>query len=419
MKKYVITGLLCFIVCLSFGQKKAVTSAKNEIKGNNPNIAEARTLIKSALTNPETSNDAETWFVAGQIENKQFDKEREKEILGRKADEVVMYSALEGILPYFIKAAELDQLPDAKGNVKPKFIKDIRSIVKANRPFYVNAGIFAYDKQDYKKAYENFKMFGDIPNLSIYDGEKWLIAQGDTSELQIRYYAGLAASSIPDSKAAIAIFEEIKNKGYNENEIYQRLAQEYNQNDDSLGFERIIKEGFLKFPNEEFYVLNLINICIFSGKVNDALTYLNTAIAQHPDNPQLYDVLGQIYETDNKPEEAIKNMKKALEYEPNNIEFLSHLGRVYFNLGVEKRRESDESSDANKSNDLRNQSINYFKESMPFFEKIFSLDSKNTGAIFALRSIYYSLSTTGDDNNKRLMNSQYEKMDALYSSISE
>ena len=408
MKKYLISGLLCFIVSLSFGQKKAVTSAKNEIKGSNPNIAEARNTIKGALANPETSNDAETWFVAGQIENKQFDKEREKELLSKKADEEVMYKALEGIIPYFLKAAELDQLPDEKGKIKPRFIKDIRSIIKANRPFYINAGIYANDNQDYKKAYENFKLYGDIPKLSIYDGENWIISDRDTTELQIRYYAGLVASFIPDSKSSIAIFEEIKDKGYNENEIYQRLTDEYLKTGDTISYKKTAEQGFLKFPSEEFFLKHMINICIESGNIQQALTHLNAAIAQHPDNPQLYDVLGQLYETDNNSEGAIKNLKKALEFEPNNIEFLSHLGRVYFNLGVEKRRESDESPDSNKSKDLFKQSTDYFKESMPYFERIFDIDSKNVGAVFALRSIYYSLT----------MNSQYEKMDALYNSLS-
>jgi len=116
--------------------------------------------------------------------------------------------------------------------------------------------------------------------------------------------------------------------------------------------------------------------------------------------------LGQIYEADKKNDQAISNLKKAIELEPNNIDYLSHLGRVYFNMGVEKRAESDEISDVNKSKAVLQESHNYFRESMPFFEKVFNLDSKNTGAVFALRSIYYSLNM-----------SEYEKMDALYNSM--
>ena len=410
MKKIVFTGALCILAVFSFGQKKAVNAAKNELKNTPPNIAEARNQIKGALTDAETANDAETWYVAGQIENKQFDDQRALEILGKKPDEEVMYGALQNILPYFLKAAELDQLPDAKGKVKPRFLKDIRSNVRANRVYYINAGLFSYEKKDYKSAYENFKLYGDIPAMELFKTEKWDVV--DTTEMQIRYYGGLAASLIPDHQAAIDMLNELKNKGYIENsvfkesDIYQRLAYEYNQVKDSTNFEKIIKEGFTKFPNEEYYVSNLINLSINSGKFDEAIAYLDKAIAQHPEDAQMYDVLGQVYEADKKTDEALKNMKKASELDPKNTDFLLHLGRVYFNLGVEQRKTADEISDVAKSKEASNQALDYFKQARPFFEKVFELDPKNTSAIFALRSIYYNLS----------MGDEYKKMDDLYSS---
>ena len=415
MKKIVFTSVLCFLVTLSFGQKKVVSAAKNELKNNPSNITEARNLIKDALANPETANDAEAWYTAGQIENKQFDDQRSLEILGKQPDDAVMYGALQNILPYFLKAAELDQLPDAKGKIKPRFTKDIRSNVRANRPFYINAGLYAYEKKDYKTAYENFKLYGDIPNLDLFKGEKWDVAPRDTTELQIRYYAGLAASLLPDHEAAIAMYNDIKDRGYAENgvfketDIYQRLSYEYNQLNDSAGFEKIIKEGFTKFPGDEYYVSNLINSSINSGKFAEAVSYLEQAISQHPENAQLYDVLGQVYEADKKTDDAIKYMKKALEMDPNNTEFLSHLGRIYFNMGVEQRRVVDEISDPAKSKEASDQALNCFRQSMPFFEKVFELNPKDKGAIFALRSIYYNLT----------MGPQYEKMEALYESTTD
>ena len=410
MKKFVFTGVFCFLISLSFGQKKAVSAAKNEIKGNQPNIAEARLIIKEALTNAETENDAETWYVAGLIENKQVDIENTLEILGKKPNEEAMYSALEKIIPYFTKAAELDQLPDAKGKVKPRFLKDIRSIIRANRMYYINAGVFAYNNGDFQKAYENFKLFGDIPSMDLFADEKWDIQQGDTTNLQIRYYAALAAARIPDTKAATVIFEDIKDKGYVENglfteiDIYQDLARSYNQLDDSIAFEKIVKEGFIKFPGEEFFVMSMINLSINSGKSEEAISYLKSAIAQNPNNGQLYAVLGQLYYEDKKPDEAIKNLNKALELEPDNASFLSELGRVYFNMGVEKRKTADETSEVAKSKELTAESLEYYKLSMPYYEKVFELDPTNRDAIFALRNIYYSL----------LMDAEFNKMDALF-----
>jgi tetratricopeptide (TPR) repeat protein len=406
MKKTVFTAVFfLFAVSITFGQKKAVKAAANEIKGNTPNIAEARTIIKDALTHPESADQAETWYVAGSIENKQFDLERTNEMLGKQPNEAVMYAALDAILPYFEKALEYDENPDEKGKVKPKYTKDIRAIMLANRPFYSNAGIYFYNNKDYEKAYKNFKLYGDYKKMDLFKDEKWTIP--DSIENQIRYYAGLSAVFIPDHQAAIEIFEEIKDGGINESDIYRALAAEYIQVKDSAGFEKTILDGFKKFPTEDYFLLNLINQSITKGKTSEAIDYLEAAIAKNPENAQLYDVLGQVYEGDKKNDEAIKYMKKALELKPDSVDFLSHLGRVYFNLGFEKRNEADQIKNPAQSKIETQKALDYFKEAMPYFERAVAIDPTSKSLVLALSQIYYTLG----------MGDKYEEMDALYNSL--
>jgi tetratricopeptide (TPR) repeat protein len=408
MKKIVFTAVFfLFAASITFGQKKTVKAAANEIKGTSPNIAEARTLIKDALTNPETAELAETWYVAGDIENKQFDMERTNEMLGKQPNEVTMYSALGAIFPYFEKALEYDKRPDEKGKVKPKYTKDIRAIMLANRPFYSNAGIYYYNNKDYKKAYDNFKLFGDFKKMDLFAGEKWAVA--DSVENQIRYYAGLSAAFIPDHAAAVQIFEEIKDGGVNEADVYRALANEYLQLKDSAGFEKTVADGFKRFPQDDYFLLNLINQSISKGKSGEAIGYLDAAIAKDPTNAQLYDVLGQVYEGEKKIDEAIKYMKKALELKSDSVDFLTHLGRVYFNLGVEKRGEADQIKDQNQYKIEYQKALDYFKEAMPYFERALDIDSQSSSTAWALSQIYYTLG----------MGDKYEKMDALYNKLKE
>ena len=128
MKRVLLTVALCVAASVSFAQKKAVNEAQSIAKGTTPDFSEARTLIKGALENPETKDDAKTWYVAGFIEDQQFNTERAKQILGQQPNEPVMYEALYGILPYFQKAYELDQLPNEKGKVKPKYTRSLMFI---------------------------------------------------------------------------------------------------------------------------------------------------------------------------------------------------------------------------------------------------------------------------------------------------
>ena len=168
MKRVLLTVALCVAASASFAQKKVVNEAQSIAKGSNADFGEARTLIKGALENPETKDDAKTWYVAGFIEDQQFNAERAKQILGQQPNEPVMYEALYGILPYFQKAYELDQLPNEKGKVKPKYTKDIKSILSANHVYLFNGGAYYFDKQEYKKAYDFFNQYVEISELPMF-----------------------------------------------------------------------------------------------------------------------------------------------------------------------------------------------------------------------------------------------------------
>ena len=77
MKRVLLTVALCVAASASFAQKKVVNEAQSIAKGSNADFGEARTLIKGALENPETKDDAKTWYVAGFIEDQQFNAEKE------------------------------------------------------------------------------------------------------------------------------------------------------------------------------------------------------------------------------------------------------------------------------------------------------------------------------------------------------
>lgn len=208
MKRVLLTVALCVAASASFAQKKVVNEAQSIAKGSNADFGEARTLIKGALENPETKDDAKTWYVAGFIEDQQFNAERAKQILGQQPNEPVMYEALYGILPYFQKAYELDQLPNEKGKVKPKYTKDIKSILSANHVYLFNGGAYYFDKQEYKKAYDFFNQYVEISELPMFAGTQ--TAEKDSTFMTVQFYAAAAASLAKDSRLAIAALERAK-----------------------------------------------------------------------------------------------------------------------------------------------------------------------------------------------------------------
>ena len=393
MKRVLLTVALCVAASASFAQKKVVHEAQSIAKGSNADFGEARTLIKGALENPETKDDAKTWYVAGFIEDQQFNAERAKQILGQQPNEPVMYEALYGILPYFQKAYELDQLPNEKGKVKPKYTKDIKSILSANHVYLFNGGAYYFDKQEYKKAYDFFNQYVEISELPMFAGTQ--TAEKDSTFMTVQFYAAAAASLAKDSRLAIAALERAKNTPYRQYDVYQYLCYEYGEArtaQDSVMLEKTFEEGMQVFPDSAFFLNNLINTYIYSNRNEKALEMLNVAIQKNPNDANLYNVMGRVYETGLKDyANAEKNFQIALEKDPNLTDALSNIGRIYYNQGVNKLSEANMINDSKKYQEELSMAKDLFKKALPYYKKAHEAEPEKMDNMIALRGIYYNL----------------------------
>lgn len=393
MKRVLLTVALCVVASASFAQKKVVNEAQSIAKGSNADFGEARTLIKGALENPETKDDAKTWYVAGFIEDQQFNAERAKQILGQQPNEPVMYEALYGILPYFQKAYELDQLPNEKGKVKPKYTKDIKSILSANHIYLFNGGAYYFDKQEYKKAYDFFNQYVEISELPMFAGTQ--TAEKDSTFMTVQFYAAAAASLAKDSRLAIAALERAKNTPYRQYDVYQYLCYEYGEArtaQDSVMLEKTFEEGMQVFPDSAFFLKNLINTYIYSNRNEKALEMLNVAIQKNPNDANLYNVMGRVYETGLKDyANAEKNFQIALEKDPNLTDALSNIGRIYYNQGVNKLSEANMINDSKKYQEELSMAKDLFKKALPYYKKAHEAEPEKMDNMIALRGIYYNL----------------------------
>ena len=390
MRKVLFSMALCVAATASFAQKSAVNQAQSIAKSQNADYAEARSLIKGALDNAETKNDAKTWYVAGFIEDQQFSNERTKQMLGQQPDEAKMYEDLGAILPYFKKAYELDQQPNEKGKVKPRFSKDIKGILGADHVYYINGGAYYFDQKDYQKASDLFEQYLEISDLEMFKGTQ--TAERDSNYMTVQFYAAVAATQINNHEKAVAALERAKHTAIRQNDVYQYLCYEYEQAKDSVNLEKTLKEGMERFPEEPYYLLSLINNYIYSNRNDEAINYLNQAIAKDQNNAQLYDVMGRVYETGLKDyAKAEEYFQKALSINPDYIESISNLGRVYYNQAVNKQGEANMINDAKQYQEELNKAKELFQKALPYFEKAHQAKPDERDYMIALRGIYYNL----------------------------
>ena len=392
MKRVLVTIGLCLMTTVVFGQKKAVSDAERIAKDSKPDFNEARTLIKGAMENAETKDDAKTWYVAGLIEDTQFSTENMKQILGQKPDEAVMYEALGNILPYFKESYRLDQLPNEKGKVKPKYTKNIKGTLNANILYYLNGGAYFCDQRNYKRAHDFFEQYLEIADLPFMKGEK--AAARDSNFMIVQFYAAIAAMQMDNPQQAIKDLNRAKGTDYRRFDVYQSLCYVYDQVlKDTVGLEKTLEEGMKLFPDSSYFLNNMINVYISTKRNEQAMQLLNTAISKSPNNPQLYFALGSLYEVGLKDEaKAEEAYKKALDLDPENPSNIFSVGRLYFNQGVSLLDKANSLNDQNQYKAEKAKAEAMLRKALPFFEKAHKLKPEEREYMIGLRGIYYNLS---------------------------
>ena len=408
---------LTMIAILSTGsilaQKSALKDAKRAL--GRDDLKEAQTLIQQASTNPETSNDPETWKVMGDIGNKTFDNERTKTMLNQQANDKVMYDGLMDSYRPYIKADSLGELPDAKGKVKNKFRKDIAGIFKANHPFYINGGVYYNEQKNYGKAADFFEVYWNIPSLPMFKDQNNAFVLDSTYQT-IKYYAIISAISADQNERALAMLDRVskepfvENSAYKESDVYELLASQYEKMGDSAKFVETLNLGAQKFPSSKYFVPNLINVFIRKGEASKAMEYLDQAIANDPANScDLNSVKGALLGEKGDYAGAETEYKKALANDPNCERALENLARNYIIQAQEIKEATATLSSRQQQVENDKKTVELYQKSLPLLEKLEQITKGRNGSkqeiegvLMLLRNAYYNLSVLGVDKSAEL-----------------
>ena len=110
----------------------------------------------------------------------------------------------------------------------------------------------------------------------------------------------------------------------------------------------------------------------------------------------MYDVKGRVYENIKDYANAETNFQKALEINPEYIESLTNLGRVYYNQAVNKKDEANALTDKAEYEKAEAAAKDLFKKALPYFEKAHKLKPDARDNMIALRGIYYNLNMNAE-----------------------
>lgn len=403
MKKLMIAALMVLGTGSAFAgnsdQLKAVLGAKT--------FSEAQTLLNQNLNGmTDNAEKAKAYNRLVDLAMKQFDEQnakllanQAKEQLGQK-DKLEPFDTLamnEGAYNALISAIECnkyDQLPNAKGKVKPAFAQTNAQRVWPVRIALVNAGQEAARKQDNQGLLKYWGAFLDSDNDPLFAGQDKKTEQNFFG--QVARFAGVYAYQAKDYARA---------------ERYADMAlQDPNEAKEALNLKIGVMQAQLKTAADtanftskvrELYDKDHANAVLFGTLVNfysqgrDSVNLnklLDEKEKEDPQNFVVHAVRGQNYMIAQELEKAITSFRKALEVQPENAQILSYLGACLFDR-AQKAEERAAGTSGRIPPAARQQIEPLFKEAETDLEKAKSLDPnhENSNWPYALYRVYYRL----------------------------
>ena len=395
MKKSLFLAALVLISAGCFAQKNAaIKSAKRYMMAETPDFTAARAAMDEAF---QTEQTAEAYYWAGMIGYQEVTQENYNHLMGQSINQAKAGAAVEESYNYWVKADELAQVPvlNKKGVEVPTDPKMRGNISKKMLEYYKNQelvkyGIYLNEQKDFEGAYTAFKMHVDLPDLAMMQDPKLQKEMPrDTNYLQYKYYAAIFAVQSEMHEEAIAMLNELKDGDLEAISVNQFLYQEYVALKDTAKFIETLQNAIVRFPQEPWFLQNLINYYIFSGQEQVAVDYLAQAIEREPNVAQYHHIKGNLDENLGHYDDALVDFDNALRIDPKLADAMAGKGRVYYNQAVKLNEDAAMISDNKAYKKALEEMNNVFRKALPFFEKAHEMDPSDRTYMQVLKGLYY------------------------------
>ena len=336
MKKLIVAAMMVLGATSAFAGDsdalKAVMKAKT--------YAEAEALLKQNLG--QLANDAEKAKAYNKLVDLSMKAYNDQQSIlqtnqiMKKNDPIDENAMNEGAYNALLNAVECykyDQLPNAKGKVAPKFGGNAARVWSA-RIQLVNAGQTAAqnnkadDVLKYWGAYldtETDPLFSSI-DAKQKESEKEYIGQVALFAARYAYQAKDGARC--EKYCDIAMKSEKEAKDALNLKLYV-LKDGLKTHADSLSYINKLKDLYAKDANNEVILdgLNSMYSSMRMQKEQEAL--LDEVLARNPNSFVALANRGMMFIQRNDADNAIKNLKKALDIKPDNVTVMVYLGACY------------------------------------------------------------------------------------------
>jgi tetratricopeptide (TPR) repeat protein len=167
------------------------------------------------------------------------------------------------------------------------------------------------------------------------------------------------------------------------------IYQSYIDQNDTVNAVASLQQSIQRFPEEAWFIQNLINLYINSKQSDVAIEYLSKAIEKEPQKGEYYMIRGNLLLNENKLDEALADLEKSISIDEKLVEGQAGIGRVYYNKAVMKGDEANRQSDQKAYEAAKKEEADLYFQSVPYFEKAHQLAPDDRNISLLLKGLYW------------------------------
>lgn len=296
-------------------------------------------------------------------------------IVDWKETEFVHPDPLTEALSALKKATQLDE--------KKRYEKQIQENLNRLNNLLLNKAILAYQEEDYNESFRLFSKSIELIEMPVMSH-----LPADTA---IYFNTGLVASFAKNHQEALKFYQKAKEMDYGGGNLYVLIKDQYIAINDSASAEKILQDGFAKYPNDNAIVIELTNYYITAGKSKDALEYLRIAKELEPTNASLYFAEGFLFEKLEEFDKAIDSYQTAIDVNPEYFDALYNIGAAYYNKAVREFEKANEIMENKAYIVARDAATATLAKALPYMEKAHEVNPNEKLVLETLKTLYYRL----------------------------
>lgn len=341
MRKLFLSLAVVLATATGWAQDSQIYKAQEQLEENR--LAEARETMAKVLANPKTKKLAYAYNVAGQVELRLFNEEISKYSAQQPLDTVAFVTCLDKAVEYLLKSYEIDNAPDEKGKVKPKFnYGDKFTIGESNGNvvwlkkvlgYYLIAAQLEYASGNDELTYKYYIKHLEMPKCVIFTpAETDSIYKSDDRYPIVGYYATMIAFKQKDYDKVLKTVDYAigSTDRMTREDGYHMKTTALLQKGDTARWLEVLKDAMENTDNVNYPQI-ILKYYYDKHDQAEASRIADEFIAKAPQNKMAHYIKGVVVMDEGKDAEARKCFEDAVRLDSAFVEAISNIGVTYFN----------------------------------------------------------------------------------------